>query len=95
MGQRMDQNQLNSNYVDAGDYQYTNANELKTIIEEIIDNKLPNRMKTIFFVHFTFGASYKMIVQKYKNNGYASCIVISYSLSNIMYKRKESGKWLS
>lgn len=59
----------------------------------IIDNKLPEYADKIFFVSFTAGSRYTMIVQKYSTKDYASYILFGYAEDTISYHRKVNGGW--
>lgn len=59
----------------------------------IIDNKLPEYADKFFFVSFTAGSRYSMIVQKYFSKNYASYILFGYGVNTISYHVKVNGGW--
>ena len=67
---------------------------VNAVAQYIIDNKLPEDSSKFFFVSFTVGSRYRMIVQKYSIKDYASYILFGYSEGNISYHRKVAGKWI-
>lgn len=69
------------------------GNNLYEFIYNIIDNQLENNTSCFYFVSFTYGSKYKMIVQKYHDNKYASYILFGYSQSQIIFGRKIDGVW--
>lgn len=63
-----------------------------------MDNLLPRDIhaRTFYFVSFSRGSTYEMIVQKTNNsNGYASIILFGYAIRDIVYKTKIDGVWTS
>ena len=64
------------------------------IAQHIIDNQLPEDGSKFFFVSFTAGSRYRMIVQKYFSKDYASYILFGYANEAISYHRKTVGKWI-
>ena len=62
--------------------------------QDIIDTKLKNNYIAFYFVTFTRGGVYKMIVQKYLSSNYASYILFGYSTSKLIYHVKTNRVWL-
>jgi hypothetical protein len=63
------------------------------IARDIIDNQLPNNDECFYFVSFTSGSRYRMIVQKFISNDYAAYILFGYAKAEISYHVKTNGIW--
>lgn len=63
------------------------------IARDIIDNQLPNNDECFYFVSFTSGSRYRMIVQKFISNDYAAYILFGYANTEISYHVKTNGIW--
>lgn len=89
-------NELNSK---AGKLVFINATpgitgaSIDTVARDIIDNQLPNDEECFYFISFTSGSRYRMIVQKYINNDYAAYILFGYAKTEISYHVKLNGVW--
>lgn len=80
-------------YVNGGSYEY-GTYTCDEAARNIVDNKLTNNDNNgFYFVTFTNGQIFKMIVQKYKNDKYASYILFGYGVNAISYHVKEDGRW--
>lgn len=66
---------------------------IDTVARDIIDNQLPNDEECFYFISFTSGSRYRMIVQKYINNDYAAYILFGYAKTEISYHVKLNGVW--
>lgn len=80
-------------YIDGGTYSMDEYSE-EQAAQDIIDTKLKNNYIAFYFVTFTRGGVYKMIVQKYLSSNYASYILFGYSTSKLIYHVKTNGVWL-
>lgn len=78
-------------WYDAGNF--TDISGPETSAKRIVDDLLPQDTTPIFFVKFTNSGEYKLIVQKYKDNDYASFIMLSYANENLIFRRKYAGEW--
>ena len=90
----MEEDKLNSKpliWYDAGNF--TDIYDPEIIAKRIVDELLPQDITPIFFVKFTNAGEYKLIVQKYKDNDYASFIMLSYANENLIFIRKYAGEW--
>lgn len=63
------------------------------IARDIIDNQLPNNDECFYFVSFTSGSRYRMIVQKFISNDYAAYILFGYANTEISYHVKTNRIW--